>query len=87
MSSESLIERAARSAEVLRKLNRATLVVAGVVYVGLLVVAVVNGIIPLAIFASCIMLAEVLVFQIVRTLLDHLAVIRLRATTTTTTTT
>lgn len=76
MSSESLIERAARSAEVLRTVNRATLVVAGVVYVGLLVVAVVNRIIPLAIFASCIMLAEVLVFHIVRTLLAHLAIVR-----------
>ena len=59
-----------------------TLCVAIVVYAGLLGIAAYNRLLPLAVFSSCIMLAEVLVFQIVRTLLDHLAVIRLRATTT-----
>ena len=59
-----------------------TLCVAIVVYAGLLGIAAYNRLVPLAVFSSCIMLAEVLVFQIVRTLLDHLAVIRLRATTT-----
>lgn len=82
MSESPLVERASRSATLLGKVNVATLCVAVVVYVGLLVVAIYNRIAPLAIFSSCIMLAEVLVFQIVRTLLDHLAVIRLQATTT-----
>lgn len=72
----SLVERAGRSARLLRRLNAATLVVAAVVYAGLIGIAVVQGVGPLAVFSSCVMLAEVLVFQIVRTLCDHLAIIR-----------
>ena len=82
MSDATLVDRASRSATVLNKVNMVTLCVAIVVYAGLLGIAAYNGLVPLAVFSSCIMLAEVLVFQIVRTLLDHLAVIRLRATTT-----
>ena len=82
MSDVDMIERARNSAVLLRKVNIVTLCVAIVVYVGLLGIAAYNRLVPLVVFSSCIMLAEVLVFQIVRTLLDHLAVIRLRATTT-----
>ena len=82
MSDATLVDRASRSATVLNKVNMVTLCVAIVVYAGLLGIAAYNRLLPLAVFSSCIMLAEVLVFQIVRTLLDHLAVIRLRATTT-----
>lgn len=82
MSDATLVDRASRSATVLKNVNMVTLCVAIVVYAGLLGIAAYNRLVPLAVFGSCIMLAEVLVFQIVRTLLDHLAVIRLRATTT-----
>lgn len=82
MSDATLVDRASRSATVLKNVNMVTLCVAIVVYAGLLGIAAYNRLVPLAVFSSCIMLAEVLVFQIVRTLLDHLAVIRLRATTT-----
>lgn len=69
-------ERAARNLRLLRRLNLATLAVAVVVYAGLLVIAVTQGVGPLAVFSSCIMLAELLVFQIVRTLCDHLDLFR-----------
>jgi hypothetical protein len=68
--------RAERNARILRRLNSATVIVAVVVYVGLLAIAAVQGVGPLAVFSSCIMLAELLVFQIVRTLCDHLDLIR-----------
>jgi len=71
-----LIEKATRSALLLRRLNLVTLVVASVVYAGLLSIAVFQQIGPLAVFSSCIMLAEILVFQIVRTLSDHLDLMR-----------
>lgn len=71
-----MAERAASNARILRRLNAATLLVAAVVYAGLIGIAVVQGVGPLAVFSSCVMLAEVLVFQIVRTLCDHLALIR-----------
>ena len=71
-----LIERASKSARVLRRLNLVTLGVAVVVYLGLLTIAVFQRVGPLAVFSSCIMLAEVLVFQIVRTLSDHLDLMR-----------
>jgi hypothetical protein len=57
---------------VLARINVVTLVVAVVVYVGLVTIAVVERIVPLFVFSSCIMLAEVLVFQFVRTVLEHL---------------
>jgi hypothetical protein len=53
-----------------------TLVVAVGVYSTLLVIAAVERIPGLAVFSSCVMLAELLVFQIVRTLSDHLDLIR-----------
>jgi hypothetical protein len=71
-----LVERAAKSARVLRRLNVVTLGVAVVVYLGLLAIAVSQRVGPLAVFSSCIMLAEILVFQIVRTLSDHLDLMR-----------
>jgi len=53
-----------------------TLCVALIVWVTLLCIAIVVRLAPLAVFSSCIMLAELLVFQIVRTLGDHLDLIR-----------
>ena len=76
MVSAVVIARAARNAERLRKLNIAVLCVAFVVYAGLLVIVLLEGVIPLAVFSTCFMLAELLVFQIVRTLLDHLEIVR-----------
>ncbi len=71
-----LIQRASRSAQLLRRLNFVTLCVAVVVYTGLIAVAIYNRLFPLVVFSSCIMLAELLVFQIVRTLGDHLDLLR-----------
>ncbi len=73
---EFLIQRATKSARHLRILNVATLCVAVVVYVGLVVVALFEDVAPLILFSSCIMLAEVLLFQIVRTLSDHFELMR-----------
>lgn len=72
----AMIERAANSARALRRLNIVTLCVAVVVYIGLLTIAVFQQVGPLAVFSSCVMLAELLVFQIVRTLLSHLDLLR-----------
>lgn len=72
----TLIERAEKSALVLRRLNIITLSVAIVVYIGLLTIAVTEGLPPMAVVSTCIMLAEVLVFQLVRTFLVHLALVR-----------
>jgi hypothetical protein len=71
-----MIERAAASARLLRRLNVVTLCVAIVVYSGLLTIAVLQQVGPLAVFGSCVMLAELLVFQIVRTLISHLDLLR-----------
>ena len=71
-----MIERAAASARLLRSLNVVTLCVAIVVYSGLLTIAVLQQVGPLAVFSSCVMLAELLVFQIVRTLTNHLDLLR-----------
>lgn len=76
MVSGSVVARAARNAERLRKLNIAVLCVAVVVYLGLLTIAATVRVGPLAVFSTCFMLAELLVFQIVRTLLDHLEIVR-----------
>lgn len=65
-----LLKRAARNAVLLRRLNLVVLFVAIVVYVGLLVIAFFEDVAPLAVFSTCILLAELLVFQIVRTLSD-----------------
>jgi hypothetical protein len=71
-----MIERAAASARLLRRLNVVTLCVAIMVYSGLLTIAVLQQVGPLAVFSSCVMLAELLVFQIVRTLISHLDLLR-----------
>ena len=73
---DELTERAVRSVQLLRKLNVITLCVAVVVYVTLLTIALVVKVFPLALFSSCVMLAEVLVFQFVRTISDHLDLVR-----------
>jgi hypothetical protein len=70
------VHRAAVNVRRLRRLNLVTLVVAVGVYSTLLVIAAVERIPGLAVFSSCVMLAELLVFQIVRTLSDHLDLIR-----------
>jgi hypothetical protein len=63
----------------LRKLNRATLTIAVVVYTGLLGIAIAARIVPVAIFGSCVMMAEVLVFQFVRTWCDHVKLAHLES--------
>ena len=76
MSDVDMLERARNSAVLLRKVNVVTLCVAIVVYVGLLGIAAYNRLVPLVVFSSCFMLAEVLVFLIVRTLLAHFELVR-----------
>ena len=71
-----MVARATRNIRLLRKLNVMTLCVAVVVYAGLLAIAAFERVGPLAVFSTCIMIAELLVFQIVRTLCDHLDIIR-----------
>lgn len=73
------MERALRNASLLRKLNVFTLVAALLVYGLVLGIAAYFRVGPLALFSTCIMIAELLVFQIVRTLGDHLEIIRQRA--------
>jgi hypothetical protein len=72
----ALRARAERNIRLLRRLNVFVLCVAVVVYFGLLGIALTQGVGPLAVFSTCVMLAELLVFQIVRTLGDHLDIIR-----------
>lgn len=76
MTEAPLLERASQSASALRRLNSVTLSVALVVWVVLLGIAEHHRLLGLAVFSSCIMLAEALVFQLVRTLLDHLELLR-----------
>ncbi len=71
-----LVERASRNIRLLRRLNVLTLGVAVTVYSVLLGIAAYQRIFGLAVFSSCIMLAELLVFQVVRTLCDHLDLLR-----------
>ena len=71
-----LVARAARNAALLRRLNVVVLCVALVVYAGVLGIAAYYRVGPLAVFSTCILLAELLVFQIVRTLSDHLDLVR-----------
>ncbi|MEY4632896.1 MAG: hypothetical protein RLZ18_268 [Actinomycetota bacterium] len=71
-----LIEKASRSAVMLQRLNVATLCVAVFVYLGLVTLAVFEDVAPLILFSSCVMLAEILVFQLVRTLCAHLDLLR-----------
>ncbi len=77
IENSSLIDRASQSAQLLRRLNVVTLCVAVVVYSGLISIAIYQKVFPLAVFSSCIMLAEILVFQIVRTLCNHFDFLRL----------
>ncbi len=71
-----LVERAARSAQILRRLNLVTLCVAVAVYIGLVTIALFEDVAPLILFSSCVMLAELLVFQFVRTITAHLDLVR-----------
>jgi len=57
-------------------LNRATLTVAVIVYSVIVIFCAINLFIPPIIFSSCVMVAELLVFQFVRTMLAHFAVAR-----------
>jgi hypothetical protein len=70
------VSRAARNAMMLRRLNVVVLCVAVVVYAGVLGIAAFYRVGPLTVFSTCILLAELLVFQIVRTLCDHLELVR-----------
>ncbi len=72
----ALVTRAARNAAMLRRLNVVVLSVALAVYVGVMGIAAFYQVGPLAVFSTCILLAELLVFQIVRTLSDHLELVR-----------
>ena len=76
MVDSKLVASAGRNAQLLRRLNVVTLCVAVVVYVGLMFIAFTEQVFPMGVFVSCVMLAEVLVFQIVRTLSDHLDLVR-----------
>ena len=76
MVDDKLVASAGRNAQLLRRLNVVTLCVAVVVYVGLMFIAFTEQVFPMGVFVSCVMLAEVLVFQIVRTLSDHLDLVR-----------
>lgn len=53
-----------------------TLTVACIVYSTIVVFCTINLFIPPIIFASCVMLAELLVYQFVRTMLAHFALQR-----------
>jgi hypothetical protein len=72
----ALVARAQRNAQLLRKLNVIVLSVAVLVYVVMLGIAAYYRVGPMAVFVTCVMLAELLVFQIVRTLCDHLDLVR-----------
>jgi len=78
----SVLARAERNAMLLRRLNVVVLCVAIVVYTGVIGIAVFYQVGPLAVFSTCILLAELLVFQIVRTLSDHLLLVRTTHSTT-----
>jgi hypothetical protein len=75
-SIDSLRSIAAKESRRLAVLNRATLTVAVIVYSVIVIFCAVNLFIPPIIFSSCVMLAELLVFQFVRTMLAHFAVAR-----------
>ncbi|NCV44873.1 MAG: hypothetical protein EBW15_08835 [Actinobacteria bacterium] len=77
-----MLARAERNAMLLRRLNVVVLCVAIVVYTGVIGIAVFYQVGPLAVFSTCILLAELLVFQIVRTLSDHLLLVRTSHSTT-----
>jgi hypothetical protein len=76
VSGSPLVERASKSTIALRRLNAVTLGVAIAVYAVLLAIAAYHRLPGLAVFSSCIMLAEALVFQLVRTVILHLDLVR-----------
>ena len=67
---------AAKESRRLALLNRATLTVAVIVYSVIVIFCAINLFIPPIIFSSCVMLAELLVFQFVKTMLAHFALSR-----------
>lgn len=76
MTSPQILEAAARQSRRLELLNRATLAVAVVVYSTIVIFCLINVFIPPIVFTSCVMLAEILVYQFVKTMLAHFAVMR-----------
>ncbi len=76
LTSPQILEAAARQSRRLELLNRATLAVAVVVYSTILIFCLINVFIPPIVFTSCVMLAEILVYQFVKTMLAHFAVVR-----------
>ena len=76
MTSPQILEVAARQSRRLELLNRATLTVAVVVYSTIVIFCLINVFIPPIVFTSCVMLAEILVYQFVKTMLAHFAVMR-----------
>ncbi|MEY2886329.1 MAG: hypothetical protein RJB40_1184 [Actinomycetota bacterium] len=73
---DAIVARANKNIRILRRLNNLTLSVAIIVYLGLIVIAMFEDVAPLILFSSCIMLAEILVFQTIKTLSDHLDLMR-----------
>ena len=53
-----------------------TLAVAIVIYSTIVIFCLINVFIPPIVFTSCVMLAELLVYQFVKTMLAHFAVMR-----------
>ena len=76
LTSPQILEAAARQSRRLELLNRATLAVAVVVYSTIVIFCLINVFIPPIVFTSCVMLAEILVYQFVKTMLAHFAVMR-----------
>ncbi len=70
---DSLRALADKESRRLALLNRATLSVAVIVYSVIVIFCAVNLFIPPIIFSSCVMLAELLVFQFVKTMHAHFA--------------
>jgi hypothetical protein len=73
---DAIVARANKNIRILRRLNNLTLSVAIIVYLGLIVIAMFEDVAPLILFSSCIMLAEILVFQTIKTLSDHFDLMR-----------
>ena len=76
MTSPQILEAAARQSRRLEFLTRATLALAVVVYSTIVIFCLINVFIPPIVFTSCVMLAEILVYQFVKTMLAHFAVMR-----------
>ena len=76
LASSEIFAAAKRQSRRLEILNRATLAVAIVVYSTIVIFCLINVFIPPIVFASCVMLAEILVYQFVKTMLIHFAVVR-----------